>query len=82
MEPETKITEKFSLPSGKDMQAAALPHAGHEAAGSLFAAYENSQSPAERARIAAQICMDLRVYAQVEDEIFYPAVIRALQRKR
>ncbi len=76
MEPVAKKPAKHSP---KDQNANALLQADHQLASGLFAAYEDSRSSAEKERIAAQICIDLAVYAQVEEEIFYPMIIRALQ---
>ncbi len=76
MEP---VVRKLAKHSPKDHDANASVHADHSLELSLFAAYENSRLSAEKERIAAQICIDLAVYAQVEEEIFYPMIIRALQ---
>jgi len=55
----------------------------HDAVKQLFSAFKalaDSEAPAgaEKAALAEQICMHLTVHAQVEEEIFYPAVREAI----
>ena len=52
--------------------------ADHKLVGALFADYEKARSPTRKRDLVARICTELTVHAQVEDEIFYPAVKRAL----
>lgn len=65
--------------SSKAQDAMALLKADHELVSDLFDEYENSHSKAKKKRIVAQICDELTVHAQIEEEIFYPAVKRALK---
>ncbi len=65
--------------SSKAQDAIALLKADHELVSDLFDEYENSHSTAKKKRIVAQICDELTVHAQLEEEIFYPAVKRALK---
>lgn len=65
--------------SSKAQDAMALLKADHELVSDLFDEYENSHSAAKKKRIVAQICDELTVHAQIEEEIFYPAVKRALK---
>lgn len=52
--------------------------ADHKLVSELFEQYEKSRSPAKKKELVAQICKELTVHAQVEEEIFYPAVQAAL----
>lgn len=61
--------------------ATLLLKADHERVSDLFADYEDSDSVAEKRQIAEQICDELTVHAQIEEEIFYPAVKQALNDK-
>jgi len=65
--------------SSKTQDATALLKADHELVSELFDEYEASRSSAKKKKIVAQICDELTVHAQVEEEIFYPAVKRALK---
>lgn len=66
-------------PTPKD--AIALLKADHEAVSQLFAEYENARSVPNKKALVAEICTALSVHAQIEEEIFYPAVKRALKDK-
>lgn len=66
-------------PAPKD--AIALLKADHEAVSQLFAEYEKTRSVSNKKALVAEICTALSVHAQVEEEIFYPAVKTALKDK-
>ena len=66
-------------PAPKD--AVALLKADHEAVSQLFAEYEKTRSVPNKKALVAQICTALSVHAQIEEEIFYPAVKAALKDK-
>ncbi|WP_425258767.1 hemerythrin domain-containing protein [Rubrivivax sp. RP6-9] len=59
--------------------AIALLKADHEAVSHLFAAYEKTRSATTKKSLVAEICSALSVHAQIEEEIFYPAVKDALK---
>ena len=63
----------------KPQNAIALLRADHKKVSELFAQYENTRSPEKKRTIVAEICIELGVHAQIEEEIFYPAVKRALR---
>lgn len=54
--------------------ATALLRADHAAVSDLFADYEKTRSDAKKNALVAEICTALRVHAQIEEELFYPAV--------
>jgi len=64
--------------SQRPQEATALLRADHKVVGALFADYEKARSVSRKRELVARICTELSVHAQVEDEIFYPAVKRAL----
>jgi hemerythrin-like domain-containing protein len=66
-------------PAPKD--AIALLKAEHEAVSQLFAEYEKTRSVPNKKALVAEICTALSVHAQIEEEIFYPAVKTALKDK-
>lgn len=55
--------------------------ADHKMVSELFAQYESARSAAQKKKLVLQICSELSVHAQVEEEIFYPAVKQALKDK-
>lgn len=67
--------------SSKAQEATALLRADHKRVSELFADYEKARSTAQKQKLVSQICAELTVHAQVEEEIFYPAVKRALKDK-
>ncbi len=72
-------TPRTAQPAPKD--AIALLKADHEAVSQLFAEYEKTRSVANKKALVGQICSSLGVHAQIEEEIFYPAVKAALKDK-
>ncbi len=59
-------------------EATAILRADHKLVSKLFADFEKAESSEEKKAIADEICTELTVHAQVEEEIFYPAVKEAL----
>ena len=58
----------------------ALLRADHQKVDQLFKQFEKTRSDARRKSLADEICSELTVHAQVEEEIFYPAVREALRK--
>ena len=74
-----KSTKAKNLPKAQD--APTLLRADHKLVSGLFAEYEKTRSPSKKKQIVTRICTELKVHAQVEEEIFYPAVKLALKDK-
>ncbi|RYD50413.1 MAG: hemerythrin domain-containing protein [Sphingomonadales bacterium] len=53
--------------------AIALLKADHRKVEELFEQFESASGSAKKEKIALQICLELTVHAQIEEEIFYPA---------
>ena len=53
--------------------------ADHQRVADLFEEFESAKSGKSKMSIVAQICTELTVHAQIEEEIFYPAVKAALK---
>ena len=70
---------KTTAPAPKD--AIALLKADHEAVSQQLAEYEKTRSIPKKKTLVAEICTALSVHAQIEEEIFYPAVKAALKDK-
>lgn len=74
-------TPQNTTEANTSQDATALLRADHKRVSELFASYEKSRSVAAKKQLVAQICTELSVHAQVEEEIFYPAVKKALKDK-
>jgi len=68
-----------SVPASQD--AIALLKADHAAVDQLFDAYGSARSAVKKKALVAEICTALSVHAQIEEEIFYPAVKTVLKDK-
>ena len=51
----------------------------HQRVRSMFERFERTRGDAQKERLAGQICDELKVHAQIEEEIFYPAVREAIE---
>ena len=65
----------------KQQNAFAFLRADHKKVSELFEQYEKTESAEKKRTIVAEICTELGVHAQIEEEIFYPAVKAALKDK-
>ena len=72
------MTARGNGNQGKAQSATTLLRADHKLVSDLFADYEKTGSREKKRSIAQQICAELTVHAQIEEEIFYPAVKGAL----
>jgi hemerythrin superfamily protein len=69
----TKKTPNLNdLPQAQD--ATALLRADHNRVRELFADYEKMGSTSKQKLLVSHICAELTVHAQIEEEIFYPAI--------
>ena len=55
--------------------------ADHKLVNDLFEEYEKARSVKKKKELVEQICSELTIHALLEEEIFYPAVKRALKDK-
>lgn len=62
----------------KKPDALALLKADHKTVKDLFDDFEEAEEKSEKGAIAQEAIKDLRVHSVIEEEIFYPAVRRAL----
>ena len=61
------------MPTQKFTDAIALLKADHRKVEELFEKFEKANS-GKKQEIAEQICNELKIHAQIEEEIFYPAL--------
>lgn len=59
--------------------AVALLRADHTKVQGLFDDFEKTRSDSKKEKLAQQICMELKVHAAIEEEIFYPAARQAIK---
>lgn len=59
--------------------AIALLKADHRSVEALFEEFESAKGVTAKQRIAQQICLELIVHAEVEEEVFYPGVKDAVE---
>jgi hemerythrin superfamily protein len=64
--------------SRSDTHLVTLLKQDHQDVDALFAELTKETAPAQKAELATQICNALTVHATVEEEVFYPAAIRAM----
>jgi hypothetical protein len=57
----------------ESMDAIALLKKDHRTVEDLFADFEKASGDGRKQKLAEQICLELSVHAQIEEEIFYPA---------
>src|SRR5690606_4729738 len=67
--------------SPKAQDAIKMLRADHKLVNELFEEYEKARSVKKKKELVAQICSELTIHALIEEEIFYPAVTRALKDK-
>jgi hemerythrin superfamily protein len=63
---------------GRAPDALALLKADHDLVQDLFAEFEKARTEKQKATVAEEICTELTIHAQIEEEIFYPAVREAI----
>lgn len=76
----SNVAKKIS-PAPKSKEAIALLRADHKLVDELFKEYEKTRSVSKKKQLVKQICTELSVHAQIEEEIFYPAAKKALRDK-
>lgn len=61
------------MAESKTKDAIALLKQDHRTVEELFEKFEKTSGEGTKQKLAEQICLDLSVHAQIEEEIFYPA---------
>ena len=68
-----KTTTANSTTRSKGPDAIALLKADHRSVEKLFSQFQKAKDDERKKQLALQICLELRVHTQIEEEIFYPA---------
>jgi hemerythrin superfamily protein len=61
------------MAESKSQDAIALLKQDHRTVEELFAQFEKASGEGRKQKLAEEICLELSVHAQIEEEIFYPA---------
>jgi len=83
--PARKSTKKSSSKARvarRPKDAIALLRADHAAVQALFDQFEKARDDARKQKLAQQICMELKIHASIEEEIFYPATREFLPKEK
>ncbi len=70
-------TNASKTATSRSQDATSLLKADHKLVASLFKDFEATSSSSKKKQLVDQICKELSIHAQVEEEIFYPAVQKA-----
>ena len=71
-------TSNKAASQGRAPDALALLKADHDLVQDLFAQFEKARTEKQKTTLAQEICTELTIHAQIEEEIFYPAVREAI----
>lgn len=64
--------------SSRPPDAIAMLRADHERVTELFERFENARGAERKQKLVAQICRELEIHTQLEEDVFYPAVRAAI----
>lgn len=64
----------MSMSQAEPIDAISLLKADHRKVEELFEEFDKARRSDSKARIVRDICIELKVHTQIEEEIFYPAV--------
>ena len=67
--------------STKPLDAVALLKADHRQVATWFEEFESARSASRKKQLAVDICTALKVHTTIEEEIFYPAFLKATKDK-
>lgn len=79
--PTTATKKSTAKTSAKSVDAIKLLRDDHKRVTALFEEYEAARSTKKKKELVGKICTELTVHAQIEEEIFYPSVKKALKDK-
>jgi len=63
----------------KKLDAIELLKEDHRKVEQLFSDFEQAKTPAQKKKLAQEICLELIVHTKIEEDIFYPAVRGKIQ---
>jgi len=66
----------------RPQDAIALLRADHALVEDLFEQFEKARNERRKQTLATQICLELKIHAQIEEEVFYPAAREVLPKEK
>ena len=75
---QTTTASPAAKSKAQSLDALALLKADHELVEGLFDKFDKARTDEQKDTLAEQICSELSIHAQIEEEIFYPAVRDAI----
>ena len=75
---QTKTASPDTQSKAHATDALALLKADHELVAGLFEKFDKAKTDEQKDTLAGQICSELTIHAEIEEEIFYPAVRDAI----
>jgi hemerythrin superfamily protein len=75
----TRKSTRAKAAPASSTNAIKILRADHKLVNELFEQFEGTRSSAKKMKLVQQICTELTIHAMVEEEIFYPAVKKALK---
>ena len=76
--PQTNTASTGAKSKEQSLDALALLKADHDFVEDLFDKFGKARTDKQKDTLAEQICSELTIHAQIEEEIFYPAVREAI----
>ncbi len=71
--------KKTASKTAKPQEATTMLRADHKLVLGLFEEFDKTKSASKKKKLVAEICKELTIHTQLEDEIFYPAFQQALK---
>ena len=71
--------KKTAEKTAKPQEATTMLRADHKLVLGLFEEFDKTNSASKKKKLVAEICKELTIHTQLEDEIFYPAFKQALK---
>jgi hemerythrin superfamily protein len=75
------MTTAASSTARPPREATAILRADHKLVSALFAEFEKATGSSKKRKLAEKICSELTIHAQIEEEIFYPAIRNVMDDK-
>ena len=77
---DSSSQQKSEQVGKEEMSAIDLLEEDHRQVEDFFDEYEKVEDVSEKEQLALKICMALQVHTQIEEEIFYPAARKAIEK--
>lgn len=78
---QSSTSEKRTGRGAKSQNAIALLKSDHRTVEDLFEEYEHARRADRKQAIVQQICEELTIHAQIEEQVFYPEAKKALSKE-